>query len=177
MGTATISRPGPDESISYYHSYIDKVAGEDITDQLVAQLGEVERLFDRVTDRAALARYAEGKWSIKEIIGHLIDTERIFGYRLLRIARGDATPLPGYDENAYTPEGHFDERSLAMLLAEFRAVRQSTSAMIEGLPSLAWERRGVANGQPISARALAYIIVGHVNHHLGVLRDRYGLGP
>ena len=177
MGVATISRPGPDESVAYYHRYIDKVAGEDITDQLATQLHELEVCFEPVTDRTALARYAEGKWSIKEVIGHLIDAERIFGYRLLRIARGDATPLPGYDENAYNPEGQFDERPLAMLLAEFRAVRQSTSALIEGLPARTWERRGVANGQPISARALAYILVGHVNHHLGVLQDRYGLRP
>jgi hypothetical protein len=178
MGSATtIARPGPDESIAYYHRYIDQVAGEDITDQLAAQLHEVEKLLEPVTDRAALARYAEGKWSIKEVIGHLIDTERIFSYRLLRIARGDATPLPGFDENAYNPEGQFDERPLPRLLTEFRAVRQSTSTLFEGLPAHAWERRGIANGQPISARALAYIIVGHVFHHLGVLRDRYGLGP
>ncbi len=176
MSVATISRPGPDESIAYYRRYIDKVAGEDITDQLASQLHEVEKLLEPVTDRAALARYAEGKWSIKEIIGHLIDTERIFAYRLLRIARGDSTPLPGFDENAYNPEGQFDERPIAMLLAEFRSVRQSTSALFEGLPAQAWDRRGIANGQPISARALAYIIVGHVFHHLGVLRDRYGLG-
>jgi uncharacterized damage-inducible protein DinB len=171
----TIARPGPDESIAYYHRYIDKVAGEDISDQLQAQLREVEQLFEGLTDRAALARYAAGKWSIKEIIGHLIDTERIFGYRLLRIARGDTTPLPGYDENAYTPEGEFDERPLDQLLAEFRAVRESTAALIEGLPAQAWERRGIANGQPISTRALAYIMVGHVTHHLGVLRERYGM--
>jgi hypothetical protein len=178
MGSATtIARPGPDESVAYYHRYIDKVAGDDIPGQLPAQLHEVEKLFEPVTDRAALARYAEGKWSSKEIIGHLIDSERIFAYRLLRIARGDATPLPGFDENAYTPEGHFDERPLAMLLDEFRSVRQSTSALIEGVPSQAWERRGVADGHPISARALAYIIVGHVNHHVGVLQDRYGLRP
>jgi uncharacterized damage-inducible protein DinB len=176
MASATIARPGADESVAYYHRYIEKVPGEDITEQLTDQLHEVETLFEGVSDRAALARYAEGKWSIKEIIGHLIDTERIFGYRLLRIARGDVIPLPGYDENAYTPEGHFDARPLSMLLAEFRAVRQSTSAMIEGLPAHAWERRGVANGQPISARALAYIMVGHVTHHLGVLRERYRLG-
>jgi len=177
MASVTITRPQADESVAYYHRYIEKVTGEDITEQLIEQLHEVENLFEGVTDRAALARYAEGKWSIKEVIGHLIDTERIFGYRLLRIARGDATPLPGYDENAYVPKGDFDERPLAILLAEFRVVRQSTSALIEGLPTQAWKRRGVANGQPISTRALAYIMVGHVAHHLGVLRERYRLGP
>jgi uncharacterized damage-inducible protein DinB len=175
MITATISRPAPDESISYYHRYIDKVAGDDIAGQLTAQLGEIEKLFERVTDRDALSRYAEGKWSIKEILGHLSDVERIFSYRLFRIARGDTTPLAGFDENAYTPAGRFDERPLPMLLAEFRAVRQSTAALVEGLPADAWDQRGTASDHSITARALVYIIVGHVTHHLGVLRERYGL--
>jgi uncharacterized damage-inducible protein DinB len=176
VNTATIARPRPDESVTYYHRYIDKVTDDDLATQLTGQLREVEKLFENVTDRAALSRYAEGKWSIKEILGHLSDVERIFSYRLLRIARGDAAPLPGFDENAYTPAGRFDERPLPMLLAEWRAVRHSTAALVEGLPPEAWERQGLADGQPISARALAYIIVGHVTHHLGVLSERYGLG-
>jgi uncharacterized damage-inducible protein DinB len=176
MSTATLTRPAPDESSVYFRRYIDRVSGEDIQEQLVAQLREVEQLFETVTDKAAMARYAEGKWSIKEVLGHLSDTERIFSYRLLRISRGDTTPLPGYDEEAYTPAGRFDERPLPMLLAEFRAVRQSTAALVEGLAADAWDRRGVANDSSISARALVYIIVGHVTHHLGVLRERYGLG-
>jgi hypothetical protein len=175
VSTLSVPRPLADESIPYYHGYIAKVAGENLGEQLTEQLQELERLFENVTDRTALARYADGKWSIKEVIGHLSDTERIFSYRLLRIARGDPTPLPGYDENAYVPAGNFDRRPLAMLLAELRATRLSTTAMMEGLPLESWTRRGVANGKPISARALAYIIVGHVNHHLGTLRDRYGL--
>jgi uncharacterized damage-inducible protein DinB len=177
MCSATIARPQPDEASSHFQSYVAEVTGEDIPAQLTAQLREMERLFESVTDQDALARYAPGKWSVKEVLGHLSDAERIFSYRMLRIARGDTTPLPGFDENAYVPAGQFDERPLPMLLGEFRAVRQSTSAMIEGLPALAWDRRGVASGQPISLRALAYIIVGHVNHHLGVLQDRYGLAP
>jgi uncharacterized damage-inducible protein DinB len=176
ISSTTIPRPGVDECVPYYHRYIEKVPGEDLTGQLTGQLRDIEKLFENVTDHDALARYAEGKWSVKEILGHLCDTERIFSYRLLRIARGDATGLPGYDENAYVPAGHFDERPLPMLLAEFRAVRHSTAALVEGLPAQAWERRGIANGQPISARALAYIIVGHVFHHLGVLHERYNLG-
>lgn len=176
MTTATITRPSADESIAYFRRYIDRVTGENIPDQLTAQLREMESLLETVTDTAALSRYAEGKWSIKEVVGHLSDTERILTYRLLRIARGDTTPLPGYDEEAYTPAGHFDERPFPMLLTEFRAIRQSTAALVEGLPSDAWDRRGTANGSPITARALAYIIVGHVTHHLGVLRERYGLG-
>jgi hypothetical protein len=176
MTTLSIIRPAADESSPYYHGYIAKVADEDLGQQLLGQLQELEQLFQNVTDRAALMRYAPSKWSIKEILGHLADTERIFSYRLLRIARGDRTPLPGYDEKAYVPPGRFDDRPLPMLLAELRAVRLSTTALIEGLPDEAWAYRGVANNQPISARALAFIIVGHMAHHLGVLRERYGLG-
>jgi hypothetical protein len=176
MSTILITRPAPEESIPYYHRYIDKVSDDDLGTQLLQQLREVEQLFENVTDRDALARYAEGKWSIKEILGHLCDTERIFSYRLLRIARGDSTPLPGYEENDYVPAGRFDERPLPMLLGELRAVRLSTAALLEGLPEEAWGRWGEANGDPITARALAYIIVGHVSHHLGVLRSRYSLG-
>ena len=175
MSVMTIARPEPEESLAYYHGYIAKVSDEPLGDQLTAQLREIEQLFEQVTDRAALARYAEGKWSIKEILGHLADTERIFTYRLLRIARGDATPLSGYDENAYVPAGRFDERPLPMLLAELRAVRLSTAALLEGLPEEAWTRWGEANENPITVRALAFIIVGHVAHHLGVLRSRYAL--
>ena len=176
MSTMTIPRPEAEESLAYYHRYIARVSDEPLGDQLTAQLREIERLFEQVTDRSALARYAEGKWSIKEILGHLSDTERIFAYRLLRIARGDATPLPGYEEDAYVPAGRFDERPLPMLLAELRAVRLSTAALLEGLPEEAWARWGEANGSPITARAPAFIIVGHCTHHLGVLRERYGLG-
>jgi uncharacterized damage-inducible protein DinB len=175
MSTLTISRPLADESIPYYHGYIAKVPGENLGEQLAEQLRTLEQLFENVTDRAALARYADGKWSIKEVVGHLSDTERIFSYRLLRIARGDETPLPGYDENAYVPAGDFDRRPLRMLLDELRATRLSTAAMMENLPPESWTRRGVANGKPVSARALAYIIVGHVNHHMGTLRALYGL--
>jgi uncharacterized damage-inducible protein DinB len=175
MSPLSIPRPSADESIPYYHGYIAKVPGENLGEQLTGQLQQLELLFESVTDRAALARYADGKWSIKEVLGHLSDTERIFSYRLLRIARGDQTPLPGYDENAYVPAGDFDRRPLSMLLAELRATRLSTAALMEGLPPESWARRGAANGKPISARALAYIIVGHVSHHMGTLRELYGL--
>jgi uncharacterized damage-inducible protein DinB len=175
MSPLTIPRPLADESIPYYHGYIAKVAGENLGQQLTEQVQELERLFENVTDRAALARYADGKWSIKEVVGHLSDTERIFSYRMLRIARGDPTPLAGYDENAYVPAGNFDRRPLRVLLDELRATRLSTAALMEGLPPESWSRRGMANDKPISARALAYIIVGHVNHHMGTLRELYGL--
>ncbi len=176
MTALSIPRPAADEAAPSHQGYIAKVSGENIGQQLVDQLAEVERLLGALDDTAALARYAPGKWSIKEILGHLTDAERIFAYRLLRIARGDATPLPGFDENAYVPAGRFDERPLRALAAEFRAVRLSSVALASGLPSTSWSKVGQASGKPVSARALVYIIVGHVTHHLGVLRDRYGLG-
>lgn len=176
MPSLSIPLPAPDEAAPFYQRYIDRVTGDNIAEQLIDQLAEVERLFGPLDDTAALARYAPGKWSVKEILGHLADAERIFSYRLLRISRGDGSPLPGFDENAYVPAAEFDARPLRELGAEFRAVRLSTIALLNGLPSASWSRSGNASGYPVSARALAYIIVGHVTHHLGVLRDGYGLG-
>lgn len=170
-----IPRPASEDAAPFYRGYIDLVAGENIGDELREQLLALEQQFEKLDDTAALFRYAPGKWSVKEILGHLADAERIFAYRLLRIGRGDGTPLPGFDENAYVPAGSFDDRPLRMLLAEFRAVRLSSLALLEGLPSAAWSRRGEASGKPISASALAYIMVGHVRHHLGVLRERYAV--
>jgi uncharacterized damage-inducible protein DinB len=176
MNALTLPRPAAGEAPPFQEEYIAEVSGENIGEQLVSQLEDMERLFSSLDDGAALARYAPGKWSIKEILGHLCDAERIFAYRLLRIARGDATPLPGFDENAYVPAGRFDERPLAALLAEFRALRLSTVALTAGIPTPAWSRRGQASGHSVSARALVYVIAGHTAHHLSVLRDRYGLG-
>jgi hypothetical protein len=171
----TITRPAADEASPAFQRYIAEVPDQNIGEQLLDQLRETEQLFETVTDHDARARYAEGKWSVKEVVGHLTDAERIFSYRLLRIARGDPTPLPGFDEKAYVPAGRFDDRPLPMILTEFRAVRMSTIALLEGIPADGWERWGEASGHPVTARALAYVIVGHVAHHLGVLRERYGL--
>lgn len=176
MSTLAIPRPAPDEAAPFYHGYIAEVRDENIGQQLADQLEEVKRLFGSIGDKAALARYAPGKWSIKEVLGHLSDVERIFGYRLLRISRGDRTPLPAFDENAYVPAGHFDGRLLRSLADEFQAVRQSTLALVQSIPAARWAELGQVSGNAISARALAYIIVGHVAHHVGVLRERYAVG-
>ena len=176
MSTLRLSRPATDEAAAYYQTYIAEVGGDNIGEQLVEQLSQVERLFSSLDDPAALARYAPGKWSIKELLGHLNDAERIFSYRLLRISRGDSTPLPGFDQNPYVVAGRFDERPLLDLIGEFRAVRLCTVALASGVPLHAWAERGVASENSVTARALLYIIVGHVAHHLLVLRDRYGLG-
>ena len=175
MSTLRLARPTADEAAAYYQTYIAEVGGDNIGEQLVEQLSQVERLLSALDDAAALARYAPGKWSIKELLGHLNDSERIFGYRLLRISRGDSTPLPGFDQNPYVVAGRFDGRPLPDLLGEFRAIRLSTVALSSGIPDEAWTERGVASENSVTARALLYIIVGHVAHHLQVLRDRYGL--
>jgi uncharacterized damage-inducible protein DinB len=173
MSKLSLPRPGSDESAPFYHSYIAEVPGEAIGVYLETQVADLERVIAPLDESRARSRYAAGKWSIKEVVGHLADSERIFGYRLLRIGRGDGTPLPGFDENAYVPAGDFDARPLASVLGELRAVRQSTIALAHGLPANAWSRRGEASGKVISARALAYIIVGHLTHHERVLRERY----
>jgi hypothetical protein len=150
----------------------------DITDavpQLIAQRDAVGRRLSVVNATAAGHRYAPGKWSVREVVGHLCDAERIFAYRLLRIARGDETPLAGFDENTYVPAGSFDTRELNALIKEWMATRDSTIALVRGLPADGWTRRGVANGKTATAASLAYIILGHVEHHLRILRDRYGV--
>lgn len=176
MSTLRLPRPAPDESAPFYHDYIAEVGGENVGQQFVDQLAEVERLYSGLDDDRALMRYAPGKWSIKEILGHLIDAERIFSYRLLCVSRGDATPLPGFDEQVYVPAGRFDDRPLSTLTAEFRLVRLSSVALIGGLPAAAFSSWGQASGHRITARALVYIILGHASHHLRVLRSRYGVG-
>jgi hypothetical protein len=120
-------------------------------------------------------RYAEGKWTVKEVIGHLLDTERVYAYRLLRISRGDVTAMPGFDERSYVPAGQFNLRSVNELVSEFKLQRASTLALANGVPSAAWLHIGTANGFRTSARALVYIILGHTEHHLGLLRERYRL--
>ena len=170
-----IPRPSADEHSEGVGRYLAGVPGEDARRVLVSQTDEVDRLLGALPEARVLHRYAPGKWSVKEVLGHLSDCERIYGYRALCFARGDATPLPGFDENAYAPAGRFDVRPLGDLLDEWRAVRGSTLALYRGLDAEALLRRGVANGKPISVRALAWLAAGHTRHHLGVLRERYGL--
>jgi DinB superfamily len=170
-----IARPQLGEHDPYYSRYIDLVPDGDLLTLLDAQHRTTQSMLASLTVQQARHRYAEGKWSVTEVIGHLADTERIFSYRALRFARGDETPLAGYDENAYTPAGRFDERSLGDVAGEFAAVRAATIAFLRGLTSDAYERSGVANGCPVSVRALAYIIAGHERHHVQVLKTRYGI--
>ena len=170
-----IARPQLSEHDPYFSRYIDLVPDGDLVTLLEEQHRTTQALLAPLTPQQAKHRYAEEKWSVTEVVGHLADTERIFSYRALRFARGDATPLPGYDENAYTPAGRFDERSLGDVAREFAAVRSATIAFLSGLHRDVLANSGVANGCPVSVRALAYIIAGHERHHVNVLRTRYGL--
>jgi hypothetical protein len=171
-----VARPASDEYDPYYAGYISRVArDEDVLTILEEQLQSTPALFQSVDDPRGSYRYAPGKWSIKEVIGHLSDTERIMSDRALRIARGDSTPLPGFDENAYVAAMEADARPLGELVSEWIAVRRSTLALFRGLPPAGWARRGVANGSPVTVRALSFIVAGHERHHLETLRNRYGL--
>lgn len=171
-----IERPAATEHSPYYAQYIAKVQETDVFGALACQPDEMQKVLGSLTGDRATYRYAPGKWSVAEVIGHLSDAERIFAYRALRIARGDMTPLPGFDENAYVPESHCDRRGLPQVLDDFVAVRRATLSLLEGLDATDLARIGNANGTPMSARALAFILAGHVRHHMGTLRERYGVG-
>ena len=171
-----VERPGEGEFAPFYAAYIAAVAPvTDAVGQLNAQSNQVAVTLAPLSDAQAEYRYAEGKWSVKELLGHLCDAERIFAYRLLRIARADSTPLSGFDEKAYIPAGQFARRPLADMLEEWIAVRSATTALVRGLPPDAWTRRGMANGRDISARAILYVVLGHVEHHRRILEERYRL--
>jgi uncharacterized damage-inducible protein DinB len=175
MTTSLRGRPDASEYATFYHGYVSGVPDGDIVAALRDGGRELVSTIAAIPEERGGFRYAEGKWSIREVVGHVIDAERIFTYRLLRVARGDATPLPGFEENDYVRTAGSDARTMASLVAELRAVRESSVQLFESLPEDAWVRRGVASGAQVSARALAYIVVGHAMHHLRVLRDRYGI--
>lgn len=175
MSIAATIRPDVDEFAPYYGTYVGAVPDGEITHTL-AQQGEtfLARLKPLSEEQAAFA-YAPGKWTVKEVVCHITDTERIFAYRALRIARGDATPLASFDENAYAVSCGANDRPLETLLGEFAAVRAATLALLRGLPEAAWTRQGTASGKEISVRGLAWILAGHALHHESVLKDKYGV--
>jgi len=168
-----IARPATDEFVPYYGNYINKVTEPDVVALLVALKKSTGDLLAGLSEAQAAFRYAPGKWTLREVIGHLSDAERIFGYRLLRIARGDQTPLAGFDENTYVPAAGFERRPLKAVAAEFASVRDATLTLLDGMTPEALALRGTASEKPISARALVYIIAGHEKHHLGVIKERY----
>jgi hypothetical protein len=171
-----VTRPAADEFAPYYGKYVERVPEGDLLATLESQLEATVALLDRFGEAGGGTRYAPGKWSVKEVVGHVTDAERIFGYRALAAARGEAASLPGFDENAYVTAANFDGRTLNSLMGELTAVRRATISLFRNLTDAELGRRVVANGVPVSARALAWIIAGHELHHATLLRERYGAG-
>jgi uncharacterized damage-inducible protein DinB len=169
------ARPETGEFLPYYGKYIALVPEGPIMETLRRQIEETTALLRAVPRDREDYRYAEGKWSVKEVVGHMCDAERVFAYRALRFGRADQTPLAGFDENTYVPAGRFGDRTLANVADEFRAVREATVRLLEGMPDEAFARSGKANDAAITVRALAWIMAGHERHHVGVLKERYGL--
>jgi uncharacterized damage-inducible protein DinB len=166
-------KPKSNEYPSYYSRYIDLIKSEDILSVLENQNQDMHDLLSRISEEAATFRYAPEKWSIKEVIGHVIDVERIFVYRALRIARGDKTPLPGFEEDDYVKNANFDSRTLIDLSDEFRSVRESTLTMFSSFEEKIYSREGTASGLKFTVRSIPFIIAGHEVHHRQVIKDKY----
>ncbi|WP_055107511.1 DinB family protein [Paenibacillus ihumii] len=169
----TLSRPQPGEYAAYFEEYIREVPEGQLMSLLELQPEEAMLKLGTLSDEAGNYKYAEGKWSLKEVLGHISDTERVMSYRLLRIARGDKTPLPGFNEELFVSHANFERLSILQLMKEFSLVRSSTLSLVRQLDDEAWQRIGTASGEPVSSRALAYIIAGHATHHFRIIRERY----
>jgi len=165
--------PDRTEAAEYYFTYIDQVAGGDICGILEAQLAETFALMNGISEEDSLRRYAPEKWSIRQVVSHINDTERVFVFRALWFARGFDSPLPSFDEKIAVSAASADERSWSSHVEEFRAVRGATLAFFQNLPAEAWTLRGVASGNSFTVRALAYIVAGHATHHNNIVRTRY----
>ncbi len=169
----TNRRPEDHESHDYFKLYINQVSGDDFLQTLKEVHHNSIEFYKKIPVEKWDYRYDEGKWSIKEVLIHILDTERIFAYRALRIARNDKTPLQGFEQDDYVPFYNVENRSITSLLDEFDALRRSTIAMFQNFDDAMLERMGTASEHPVSVRALAYMIAGHEIHHLRILRERY----
>jgi hypothetical protein len=172
----TVARPQPDEYAPFYGRYISLVQGEDILSILDQQRRQTMMLLSCRNEEDGDFRYAPGKWSAKELLGHVCDTERIFAYRALRISRADATPLEGFEQDDYVRNGPLANHQLSDVVEDFIAVRRATLSLLRNLDEAAWMRRGTANKNEVSVRALAYIIAGHELHHRSILEEKYFAG-
>jgi len=168
-----IPRPAPGDHAPYFARYVDLVPDGDILPRLDRQAEDTCALVAAFGDAGARHRYAEGKWSVKEVLGHVTDTERLFVYRALSFARGDATPLPGMEEDAWAAASNADTIPLPDLLDEFLAVRRATVAFFANLDAEALARRGVASGNPFTVGTIPWLLAGHEMHHAGVIGERY----
>jgi hypothetical protein len=168
-----LGRPQTNEAASYYSVYIDRVNSDDVVDVLATQLEETVAFLSTISEEQSLHRYAPEKWSRRELLGHVNDTERVFMYRALWFARGFQGPLPSFDQEVGFKFANSDNVSWASHVDEFKAIRLATLAFFRNLPDEAWMRSGIASDSPVTVRALAYIVAGHVSHHVAILRERY----
>jgi hypothetical protein len=170
-----MQRPNPTEHIPYYEKYIALVPEGDVLQFMEGQIAEISALVEAVSEEQERYRYAPGKWSLREVLGHLIDTERVLSYRAFCIARGETQPLNSFEPDDYAAQAEADRTSMRDLFLEFENVRRGTLAMLRRLSEEASRRVGTASGHPISTRALAYIMAGHIPHHLQIVREKYGV--
>jgi len=168
-----IGLPERTEAAPYYYTYIDRITSPDVVGELQAQLDQLLPELRAISEEKSLHRYAPGKWSIRQVLNHVTDTERAFAFRALWFARGFDTPLPSYDQEIAAAGAQADRIPWASHVEEFRVVRLSTIALFRNLPEDAWMRTGIASGNPFTVRALAFIIAGHVVHHAAIVKERY----
>lgn len=176
IGYDTAMRPEASDFSPAFGRYVSLCPEEDVLSAIELQSSETQKALASVDETRAAYRYAADKWSVKEVFGHMIDTERIMGYRAICIARGETESLPGFDEQTYARNAGYDAWRIGDLAEAYAVTRRSNIVALRNLPADAWDRRGVANNNPVTVRALAYILLGHERHHLGVLRERYHLG-
>lgn len=170
----TVAAPHPEEYAPFYADYVQRASGRnDVLTALAQQIDELHTALDSLSDLQACFKPGPAEWSIKEVMGHINDVERVFSYRLLRISRNDPTPLPGFEQDDFVREAGFDRYSLKDLVCEFEYLRRANIIAIQHMTEEAVERRGMASGYTISARALIYMIVGHVDHHMASLGEKY----
>ena len=167
------ARPDTEEYAAFFAGYVGLVPAGDVRIHLQTQLHETIALFSGLSEEQGAYAYAPGKWTLKQVLNHMADAERVFGYRMVCIARGDETPLPPFDENQWMPNSGANERTVASLVLEFAAIRASTVQLVASLTTQAFLRRGTASGKTVSVRALAFVCAGHERHHLKVVRERY----
>lgn len=173
MGTATIRRPSDTEYAPYYGTYVNLVPDGDYLALLEQEGRDTQERLRSVSEEKSQYRYAADKWSIREVVGHIADSERVFTYRALRFARSDATQLPGFDEKTWAASSNAHTRTLSSLLDDLQAVRAATLSLFRGFTDAEFSRQGVASNNPVTVRALAYIVAGHERHHVNVLLERY----
>jgi uncharacterized damage-inducible protein DinB len=168
-----MERPKESEIPSYFQNYVNLVKKNDVIRELKDQVMDIQAIISEIPEEKEGYAYAEGKWTIKQVLGHIIDTERIFGYRAMRFARKDKTPLPGFDENAFVSNANFNDRTLYELGHEFAIVREANLAMFKTFGEEELNQVGVANGLEVSVRAIIFLVAGHATHHVHVLKTKY----